>query len=89
LQEGLFFNLSAVEAKRLVASLESFADPFANDMLGTLDMLHVTATMFLQQGGSGQVPIPFTSTGWHSDGVISCLSLKSGTPSPSVSLLTP
>ena len=35
------------------------------------------------------MPTPSASTGWHSVGVINCLSLQSGTPSPSVSLVTP
>src|SRR6185295_13042402 len=67
-----------------------------NVMLGRSPMLQrpripycISESITLQQSGGGHLPTPSASTGWHCVGVISSLSFISGTPSPSVSRLTP
>src|SRR6266849_8629590 len=89
-----------VEASAL-PSLLSVTDLPLNTMLGRSPMKQrdlptpptppesSLALISLQQAGSGHLPTPSASTGWHCVGVINSLSLQSGTPSPSVSRLTP
>src|SRR6185437_1396305 len=94
-QDALFFNSIATAASIVFASLLKAVFLFLKGMLGKLLRLQAgvavasESLIALQQSGSGHLPTPSASTGWHSVGVINSLSLQSGTPSPSVSLLTP
>src|SRR5665213_3613680 len=92
-QLGLFFICEATLANIALASLVRVPLLPLKEILGKLRLQAFIAAkvsmMALQHAGSGHLPTPSASTGWHSVGVISSLSLQSGTPSPSVSLETP
>src|SRR5687767_15635101 len=99
LQPGALRIRSAATANNLLASSLSLTEFLANVMLGNAPRLWAQAKLskplplhksgHVSQVGHGHLPIPSASTGWHYVGVTNSLSLQSGTPSPSVSRLTP
>src|SRR6478672_4450448 len=96
LQFGLAFSCCATLFKTAFAVELKVKLPLLNCTLGNEPSSHVLVARFFklsrssaQQGGSGHLPIPSASTGKQSRAVRGSLSLQSGTPSPSVSRLTP
>jgi hypothetical protein len=69
-QEALFFNWLATEANIALASLDKLLVLFPlKVILGRLRlqvfMVANESIIALQQSGSGHLPIPSASTGWH------------------------
>src|SRR4030095_9693213 len=94
LQPGELRIRSATTANNLLASSLSLTEFLANPTLGNApncseQVRGATPPLPTQVVSHGHLPIPSASTGWQYVGVISSLSLQSGTPSPSVSRVTP
>src|SRR6188474_3900825 len=94
LQPGELRIRSATTASNLLASSLNLTEFLAKPTLGnapkSCEHCWVIGICFPTQVVSqGHFPIPSASTGWQYVGVISSLSLQSGTPSPSVSRVTP
>src|SRR5262245_33691816 len=94
LQPGALRMRSATTASNLLASSLSLTEFLAKLTLGRAPRISeqersAGPPLPTHVVSHGHLPIPSASTGWQYVGVTNSLSLQSGTPSPSVSRVTP